>query len=132
MANGIPKPNWHKSANGIAYGLRTKIIRNENALKHHRANRLLVLTHYSQGRLEYACCGDNRYCFLSIDHIVAVNQQFKKRPNTGNFYRQLIKDRLPIGFQVLCMNCNFLKRNKSKCPCKELIFQGQVPPNQNF
>lgn len=54
---------------------------------------------------------------LSLDHIDNDGAEDRKR-RVGNhkgagswFYRILIKEGFPSGFQVLCMNCQFVKRN---------------------
>jgi hypothetical protein len=87
------------------------------------ADRLSVLSHYSNGKLECACCGEKTYWFLSLDHI--NNDGAKHRKNYGgrksfnadSFNRVLIKEGYPKGIQVLCMNCNWGKRqNNGVCP----------------
>ena len=79
--------------------------------------RKAVLDFYSKNLFVCACCGDNRYCFLTIDHIVPVGNNKEER---NGLYRKLVKKNFPSGYQVLCMNCNKLKNNSVKCSCKEI------------
>lgn len=87
-----------------------------------------VLSNYSRGRLECACCGDNRYCFLSLDHIKPIKGNKKLRNMNLS---ALITKNFPIGLQVLCMNCNKLKNTKPECPCKERTPKRKQPTWNN-
>ena len=64
------------------------------------------------------CCGINEPKFLSIDHIGNDGAALRKIHGVAaTFYRWLIKNNFPSGFQTLCMNCNFGKAmNKGTCP----------------
>ena len=86
-----------------------------NALKA-RVERLQVkakvMRHYSPN-LKCMRCGISNIHVLSIDHIQGNGKQH--RQNIGNiggfaFYRWLHRNKYPLGFQVLCMNCQFIKR----------------------
>lgn len=69
---------------------------------------------------KYYCCGDikcKRCGFydiraLTIDHINGEGFKHKKElGSAGNtMYRWIKKHNYPPGFQVLCMNCQFIKR----------------------
>ena len=83
----------------------------------------LVLKHYSNGKPQCACCGESIYDFLAIDHINGGGNAHRKAVTKGHgsteFYRWLIKNNLPEGYQVLCHNCNYGKwRNNGVCPHK--------------
>jgi len=58
--------------------------------------------------------------FLSIDHINNDGHKHRRENNirTGEqMYRWLAKNNFPPGFQVLCMNCQWGKRNNNGvCP----------------
>ena len=69
----------------------------------------LVLVHYSNGSMSCAKCGFENATALTIDHING-NGAEHRRNITGNFYQWLIKNDYPDGFQVLCMNCQWIKR----------------------
>jgi hypothetical protein len=67
-----------------------------------------------------ACCGETEKLFLSIDHVAnngaAHKREFKLRTST-EVYFWLRKMNFPPGFQVLCMNCQWGKRNNNGiCP----------------
>jgi len=86
-------------------------------LWHAEENYLLkvkVLTHYSNPRGSMVCntCGEQSPDALCIDHIKGGGyKHFSKLNKRGsNFYRWLIKNDYPEGFQVLCANCNLIKR----------------------
>jgi hypothetical protein len=70
-----------------------------------------------------ACCGENELAFLTIDHIDnngAEHRRLTKAVGIG-FYRWLIKNNYPLGFQTLCWNCNCGKRiNNGICPHKSI------------
>lgn len=67
-----------------------------------------------------ACCGETERAFLSIDHINNDGAEHKRQNNirTGEqMYRWLGRNNYPDGFQVLCMNCQWGKRNNGGvCP----------------
>jgi len=69
-----------------------------------------VLQHYG-GDSPACSCGFSDRRALSIDHIEGGGCQHRKEIGAGvNFYRWLVKNSFPEGFQVLCMNCQFIKR----------------------
>lgn len=90
-----------------------------------RANKLLVLKHYSNNELACNCCGESIYEFLTIDHINGGGNKHRigmvsGRAGSGDFYRFLIKNNFPDGYQVLCFNCNNAKHMFKRCPHKEV------------
>ncbi len=69
-----------------------------------------VLTHYGGGLLQCAHCDDKRIDCLSLDHINNDGYEHRKRIGSVNIYRLLKKQGYPDGYQVLCMNCQWIKR----------------------
>jgi hypothetical protein len=69
------------------------------------------------------CCGEDFYPFLVLDHIkgqgTKQRQELKAQGRGSNFYRWLIRNDFPGGFQVLCANCNMAKGTKDHCPCQD-------------
>ena len=76
------------------------------------------------------CCGENKPMFLSIDHVDndgAIERKSGKYCGSGTgFYQWLRKNKFPLGYQVLCMNCNTGKhKNGGVCPHQtSLILKG--------
>lgn len=78
-----------------------------------------VLTHYSNGIPKCA----NIYNFhkeeitdircLQIDHIKGRNTKLPFRSG-GDLYHWLKRNNYPKGYQVLCCNCNWIKRYENK------------------
>lgn len=80
-----------------------------------------ILTHYSGGKPQCKCCGEEHPEFLAIDHINNNGAEAKRNgePKGGiGFYTYLRKNNYPEGFQVLCHNCNMAKAFYSSCPHK--------------
>jgi hypothetical protein len=68
-----------------------------------------------------SCCGETEPMFLSIDHVEndgASERKSGKYSGSGTgFYLWLCKNKFPLGYQVLCMNCNTGKhKNGGVCP----------------
>jgi len=92
------------------------------ARRYHRT-KIAVLKKYSNGRPKCACCGESKYEFLSIDHIVPQKGYYKEAGGE-NLYSKLLK--IPTQkkhYQILCYNCNMGKRLNRDCPHKKSQFQ---------
>lgn len=65
-----------------------------------------------------ACCGESNPIFLSIDHINNDGADHRREIGGGGpiIYRWLKKHNWPLGFQVLCYNCQWGKRICGTCP----------------
>lgn len=78
-----------------------------------------TLTHYGGGKLTCVKCGENRLPCLTIDHkngkgaIERLKLPQYQRAGV-NFYRYLRKMNHPVGYQTLCMNCQWIKRAENK------------------
>ena len=94
-----------------------RIHRQEISLKAkaiHLALKKLVLAQYGHGNIACVQCGESDLRCLSIDHVNGNGA--KHRRSLGNrggivFYKWLKKERFPIGYQTLCMNCQFKRNN---------------------
>lgn len=79
-----------------------------------------IILHYGPN---CQCCGEDFYPFLVLDHIngkgTQQRQDLKAQGRGSNFYRWLIRNSYPKGFQVLCANCNMAKGTKDRCPCQD-------------
>jgi len=81
--------------------------------------RLAVLLHYSHGKLECNCCGERHIQFLALDHIGGGGNKHRKEVGYGDqFFRWLIRNGFPDGYQVLCHNCNLSIALYGVCPHK--------------
>lgn len=95
---------------------RNKLERKAAQARYRKKVRLKVLEHYG-GKCQ--CCGEDKYEFLSIDHINGGGNKHRKENGllTGQgTYRWLIRNNFPKGFRVLCHNCNFAFGHYKKCP----------------
>ena len=74
-----------------------------------------VLTYYGDNRLVCVRCGFEDIRALTIDHI--NNNGYKHRKALGlsgkGFYYWLKRQGYPDGYQTLCMNCQFIKRDET-------------------
>ena len=73
----------------------------------YQEQKLLVLTHYGNGKPACIQCGFSDLRALSIDHIIPNRRQ----PRPSNMYQWLIRNNFPEGLQTLCMNCQWIKRS---------------------
>jgi hypothetical protein len=73
--------------------------------------RQVVIEHYSP-KLCCVKCGFDDIRALSIDHKNSDGASHRKELNGKNFYKWLIENQFPSNFQVLCMNCQFIKRHE--------------------
>jgi len=86
-----------------------------------RSLRYKIINHYSKGKVKCACCGEFHIEFLVIDHIKGGGRaQRKELGGTRNFYKWVIKNNYPRGFQILCHNCNCAKGFYGYCPHKRV------------
>ena len=102
--------------------------RSKNTLRHretsrrrYAAVRRAVISHYSHGLNQCACCAESVPEFLTIDHMSGGGAAHRKvlRCAGKSFVVWLKRQGLPLGYQVLCFNCNGAKglRNGSGvCP----------------
>lgn len=82
--------------------------------------RVEVLTHYGNGKCACVKCGFDDIRALSLDHINGNGGEHRKK--TGkiggiDFYNWLRHNNLPVGYQTLCMNCQFIKIHENKEYC---------------
>jgi len=81
--------------------------------KYRVKQKILVINHYGG---KCVCCGETNLVFLTIDHINNNGSTHRKEIGS-NLARWIIKNQYPIGFQVLCWNCNLGKHlNNGICP----------------
>lgn len=84
-----------------------------------RKKRLLCLQHYSNGKMECACCSEARIEFLALDHVNGGGHQERKqsgRKGSQGTITWIINNNFPKGFRVLCHNCNQSLGAYGYCP----------------
>ena len=82
-----------------------------------------ILSHYcTSEKLECACCKENIFEFLTINHINGGGVQHRKSLKLygANLYYWLKNNKYPNGYNVLCFNCNCADGAYGRCPHKSL------------
>ena len=69
-----------------------------------------VIEHYCPDGGKCVKCGFNDIRALSVDHINGGGSKHRKELNGVSIYKWLVDNDFPPGFQILCMNCQFIKR----------------------
>jgi len=89
---------------------------NETTLKRYSIIKDEVFNAY--GGYICVCCKDTEKAWLTIDHINNDGALHRRNMSSGsNTYRWLRDNNFPEGFQVLCMNCQWGKKNcNGICP----------------
>jgi len=88
-----------------------KLVEHRRNLRQRANNKFDVINHYTDGRLVCACCRESYY-FLTVDHIDGLGEQHRKEignPGSNSIYIYLRRGNYPLGFQILCYNCNFAR-----------------------
>lgn len=96
---------------------KSPILMQESVKKSKAKIKLQVFNAYSDDHIECKKCGYTDIRALSIDHIDGSGHAHKdhlgKRLKGESIYRWLKAHNFPQGFQVLCMNCQFIKRHEN-------------------
>jgi len=82
----------------------------ELSKKYHERLKLQVLIHYG-GDPPKCSCGFSDIRALTIDHINGGGRKHRSQMHIM-FYQWIKKNHFPDGYQVLCMNCQFIKERK--------------------
>ncbi|KKM82130.1 hypothetical protein LCGC14_1322790 [marine sediment metagenome] len=116
-ARGWRKRHPEKSRQVVLnYALKNKVKVRERRQASARKLKIEVLTHYAGDILGCVTCGESRLACLSIDHIAGGGYQERKNANKNGtrLYQWLKSEGYPEGYQTLCMNCQFIKREDQK------------------
>src|SRR3989304_2826345 len=73
-----------------------------------------ILEYYGGNPPKCACCGETTYWFLTLDHINGDGHISRRKVTERNtagigYFRWIIRNNFPPGYQVLCCNCNYGK-----------------------
>lgn len=99
---------WRRSEHG-------RKLHRERMREHRIKLKEEVFRHYCDGELKCARCCFSDIRALSIDHVNGNGNEHRKELKHANkMYSWLKKNDYPSGFQVLCMNCQFIKRFENK------------------
>ncbi len=85
-------------------------------IKRLKINKVDIISYYSNGTMKCLKCGFDDIRALQIDHINGGGTKHRRElGRTGDaFYRWLRLNNYPEGYQVLCCNCNWIKRFENK------------------
>jgi hypothetical protein len=75
-----------------------------------------IIDFYSDHTNRCACCGESHFEFLTIDHINGGGAKHRREIKSGVIYGWLLKNNFPVGFRVLCCNCNSSHGRYGYCP----------------
>ena len=84
----------------------------------YQEKRLIVLSHYSDGKLECACCGESNSDLLTLQHINGDGKEERKNL-TKTIWQTIIDKGFPPGYEILCWNCHGSLSRHKYCPHKE-------------
>ena len=96
----------------------SNIQRSSGSLARHKRlvrHKLMVLEHYSSTPPVCACCNESHIEFLTIDHINGGGSKHNRAINR-HIYSWLISHKYPIGYRILCLNCNCSHGMFKYCP----------------
>jgi hypothetical protein len=107
-----PEVKAHRKAYNKVYGQRPERKAYNKAFMKARKDELF--SHYGG----YVCvkCGNTDERVLTIDHVNGGGNKHRKEIGKGgySFYLWLRQNGYPSGFQILCMNCQFIKRIENR------------------
>lgn len=103
-----PRSRWETSEIGKAY------YKKYNA-EYKAQLRKIVFDYYGP---QCNCCNESGAAFLSIDHVNNDGHLDRKAGVSGiRLYQKIINSNFSEDYQILCMNCNFAKKNNGGvCP----------------
>jgi hypothetical protein len=82
---------------------------------YNQTQKLKVIKHYTNGTMRCPNCGCSEIKCLTVEHLNGNGMKHRKITGFGlNFYRWIIRNNFPDDLTVLCMNCNWIKREQKK------------------
>lgn len=98
---------------------------NVSHTKNRNNTKIAVFNHYSIDEIwKCNCCGEDFYEFLTIDHVenngASHRKEMGSKKGSGHLlYRWLQINNFPVGYQILCWNCQWSKHLHGKCQCQD-------------
>lgn len=81
--------------------------------KNHLKNKSLVFAAYG---CICSCCGEREPAFLTLEHVSGGGRDHKRKVHgVCGVYRDVVRRGFPGDFTLLCMNCNWARRD-GPCP----------------
>lgn len=110
----ISEKSWNKNPE------RLRRLRKYNFYMYRERLTNAAMEHYSGAQPRCACCGETERDFLVMDHVEGHGNEHRRKTfgriqGGWQFYKWLVKEGFPQGFQVLCYNCNASKGKHGKC-----------------
>lgn len=86
--------------------------------KRNREFKIEILSHYCDGELRCACCGETELDFLTLDHVNNDGAEHRRQLGAAgvSVYCWIKRNKFPTGFAILCWNCNAAKGRFGICP----------------
>ena len=110
----------HRCEYANSYYKKNKKFALEYASKYRKQLRQKALEFYGGITPKCKCCNEKHVEFLEIDHINNDGAAHRKKiGGSMNMFRWLRDNNYPLGFQVLCRNCNLAKAFYGQCPHKK-------------
>ena len=106
--------NWSEYCK--AYREKHPGLASEQSKRYRAKCRLEAIKIYSTGTMRCACCGESHMEFLVIDHINGRGKQASRLRGHGNLAQWLKARGFPLGYRVLCQNCNSSMGHYGYCP----------------
>ena len=85
-------------------------------IEYRKRIKIECLIAYSSNPPKCFCCNEASIEFLSIDHITGGGNKHRRELKRQNLYSYLKVNNFPLGYRVLCMNCNFAIGHFGYCP----------------
>ena len=81
-----------------------------------------ALEAYCGDDISCICCGEKYEIMLSIDHIGKDGAEHRRKigSKSKQLYLWLRKNNYPLGYRVLCINCNVTLGTTGSCPHSDL------------
>lgn len=110
-------------AQNRAWDLKNRDRCRASTMRSNQRNRLDALIRYGGSPPKCACCGEDKYQFLAIDHPNNDGAAHRKEIRKGKPYWKvgvmmvnwLKRNAYPPGFRILCHNCNSARQYYGYC-----------------
>ena len=111
---------WARNRDAVNEQCRARYARQTvpSSTRYRRALRADVLRAYGSA---CACCGEARTEFLCVDHVGGGGTKQRRESGRSSIYAKLRRTGYPLGYRILCWNCN-----------SSMGLYGYSPANRDF